>query len=220
MRITNRTQRKTVALVAALVVVLLTGGGVAGVAGSSGASGGTGNAAAQEDAAPGTVVSDGLRHAVPAVLQEAVVTKVTDGDTLHVSVEGRDEKVRLIGINTPESVAPQEGRNTEEGVEASDYMKSILHVGDTVYLQPDTESEDKYGRLLRYVWTARPDSLTDRAAVEASMLNARLVADGYAVAHRYAPNDAYADVFADIQDEARASGVGLWTEGDAWAEGL
>ena len=95
-------------------------------------------------------------------LEEVTLVRVVDGDTLVVRFDtGEDEKVRLIGINTPESVAPNSYRtkNTKEGEEVSKYVKTMLEDVDTVYLQSDTSDRDKYDRLLRYVWLDIPDDV-------------------------------------------------------------
>lgn len=147
-------------------------------------------------------------------LQRATVEKVVDGDTLKVSVDGKEERVRLIGVDTPESVAPQAERNTEEGKEASAHTKSLVSVGQTVYLQTDREDTDKYGRLLRYVWLEEPDDARDPDEVATKMLNGKLVSDGYAKAKEYKPNTAYGDTLGDLMDEAESQGRGLWAEGD------
>lgn len=171
---------------------------------------------------PGTV-SDGLRHEVPSSLQEAVVVRVVDGDTIVVSVDGAEEKVRLIGINAPESVASDESRNTEEGARASSFLASAIQPGQVVYLQRDTSDTDDYGRLLRYVWLERPDTLaglTDPDTVRANMLNAVILDEGYAVAHKYKPDDAYFELFKSYQLEALHAECGLWANGVDWSQGI
>ncbi len=168
---------------------------------------------------PGTV-SDGLRHEVPSSLQEATVVRVVDGDTIEVSVDGAAQKVRLIGINAPESVAADASRNTEEGALAAAYLKSMLEPGQTVFLQCDTSETDGYGRLLRYVWLDRPATiagLTDPESVRTQMLNAVILDDGYAVAHKYKPDDAYFELFKSYQLEALHAKRGLWDRGVEWS---
>lgn len=171
---------------------------------------------------PGTI-SDGLRHEVPVRMQEATVVRVVDGDTLVVSVGGTEQKVRLIGINAPESVASDPSRNTEEGSIAADYLKSAVQPGQTVFLQRDTSDTDDYGRLLRYVWLERPDAvagLTDPETVRTSMLNAKILDEGYAVAHKYKPDDAYFELFKSYQLEALHAERGLWVRGVDWSQGI
>ena len=139
-------------------------------------------------------------------LERAWVERVVDGDTLIVSVDGERERVRLIGVNTPESVHPDPSRNTAEGVEASEFTKSILESGDQVYLEKDVSDRDQYDRLLRYVWLEEPEGeRVDRQQVEEKMLNGILVAEGYAEAREYPPDTKYAALFEAIALEPSLS---------------
>lgn len=129
------------------------------------------------------------------------VKKVVDGDTLVVRAEGgsTDIKVRLIGINTPETVDPR--RPVEcFGKEASNHMKSLAS-GETVYIETDeTQGEyDKYGRMLAYVY------LTD-----GQMLNRKMLAEGYAYEYTYHVPYKYQQDFKEAQNFARGSKRGLW----------
>lgn len=135
-------------------------------------------------------------------LEEVTLVRVVDGDTLVVRFDtGEDEKVRLIGINTPESVAPNSYRtkNTKEGEEASKYVKTMLEDVDTVYLQSDTSDRDKYDRLLRYVWLDIPDDVYNKSEIKEKMLNAILVEDGIAEVATYEPDTTYADLFEELE---------------------
>jgi len=96
-------------------------------------------------------------------LKEVKVSRVVDGDTIEL-LDGR--KVRLIGVNTPESTT----RTEPYGKEASDYTKSQL-TGKTAYLEKDVSETDKYGRLLRYVWLSIPNEIRSK------MFNAILSAE-------------------------------------------
>jgi len=102
-----------------------------------------------------------------------------------------------IGIDTPETVHPTRGEEPY-GREASDRNKQLVS-GQTVYLEKDVSETDQYGRLLRYVWLA-----------DGSLVNATLVAEGYAQVATYPPDVQYADRFLELQREARAEGRGLW----------
>ncbi len=162
-----------------------------------------------EDAAPGR---DGQATIAPVGdgLQQAQVVRVVDGDTLKVSVPGEaDATVRLIGMDTPESVAADEARNCEEGRIASDYAKSLVAPGQTVWLSRDVSDVDRYGRLLRYVWLERPDDPADEGEIAGKMLNAILVRDGYAQVKRYKPDTTLHDLFQRWGDEAAADGRGV-----------
>ncbi|WXJ79113.1 hypothetical protein MTMBA_11950 [Moorella thermoacetica] len=139
----------------------------------------------------------------------AAVTSVVDGDTLHVKINGREEKVRLIGVNTPEIAHPDLGiKEQPYGKEAAAYTQKRL-AGKKVYLELDVGERDKYGRLLAYVWLDKPanDSETE---VRAKMYNAELLLNGYAQVMTVPPNIKYADLFVKLQKEAREAGKGLW----------
>lgn len=137
--------------------------------------------------------------------QRAYVLNVIDGDTLLVKYDDTEYRVRLIGIDTPESVAPdsyleKSGKeNTEEGMLASDYTKSLLEGYDIVYLESDTSDTDIYGRLLRYVWLELPDAnAVFQHEVQSKMLNGILLHDGVAEIATYEPDTLYKDIFYAI----------------------
>ncbi|HAG07630.1 MAG: Nuclease (SNase domain protein) [Clostridia bacterium 62_21] len=137
----------------------------------------------------------------------AVVTRCVDGDTVYVTLAGRTEKVRFIGINTPELRHPEKGAEPF-GREAAAYTRSRL-LGKRVYLEMDVQERDKYGRLLVYVWLSPPESRTE-AEVRQKMFNAELLLNGYAQVLTIPPNVRYADMFVRLQREARAAQKGLW----------
>ncbi|MCL4078076.1 thermonuclease family protein [Coriobacteriia bacterium Es71-Z0120] len=137
---------------------------------------------------------------------EAVVVRVVDGDTAVFRLaDGRQEKVRFIGVDTPESTIEHE----PYGAEASAYTKRLLPRGRRVWLETDAGLRDRYGRLLAYVWLALPTGDPAREA-RSKMLNARLALDGYATQMTVPPNVRYAHVFAACVEEARSAGRGLW----------
>lgn len=139
----------------------------------------------------------------------AVVTSVSDGDTVHVQLDGKDEKVRFIGVNCPEIAHPELGIEKQPyGKEAAAYTRERLS-GKTVYLEFDVQERDKYGRLLAYVWLEWPSSGSEQE-VRAKMYNARLLLDGYAQVMTVPPNVKYADLFVKLQREVREQGKGLW----------
>jgi micrococcal nuclease len=142
-------------------------------------------------------------------LLKATVTRVVDGDTIYVSIAGKDEPVRFIGVDTPETAHPTVGEEPY-GEEASAYTKRNL-TGRKVWLEFDVQERDKYGRLLAYVWLDIPkgDSEPD---VRAKMFNARLLLDGYAQTMTIPPNVKYAEMFLKLQREARDNHRGLWGE--------
>jgi len=127
------------------------------------------------------------------------VVRIVDGDTIVVSYNGTDEKVRLIGVDTPESVHADKRKNTEEGVKISHYTKSKL-TGKMVSLELDVQQRDKYGRILAYVY------------LDGEMYNKHLLEIGFAKVATYPPNVKYVEEFEALQKEARKNKVGLWQE--------
>ena len=130
---------------------------------------------------------------VPADAQPAVVASITDGDTLRVDVDGRNEPVRLLELDTPE-VTGDCG-----AVEATAALAALAPVGSRVWLEADVEGRDRYGRLLRYVWRT-----------DGTMVNRALVRRGWARAKLYPPNDRHWDVMRKAGAQARDRGAGLW----------
>jgi|GEM_PF-1271844 endonuclease YncB( thermonuclease family) len=122
--------------------------------------------------------------------EHARVERVVDGDTLVVSLDdGESNSTRLIGVDAPESVNPDESRNTEEGRECSEHVKALLPEGTEVWLERDVSDTDPYGRWLRYVWLRDPESAG--TTFESGTLNAYLVSYGYASAKDYEPDTAH-----------------------------
>lgn len=136
----------------------------------------------------------------------ATVSRVVDGDTIELS-DG--SKVRLIGVNTPESTT----RTEEYGKEASNYTKSILE-GKSVWLQKDVSEADRYGRLLRIVWLDIPTNDMDENEIRTKMFNAHLVLNGYAEPSTYNPDVKYSEYFVKYAREAREANSGLWAYGE------
>ncbi|MBP5181229.1 MAG: thermonuclease family protein [Clostridiales bacterium] len=123
------------------------------------------------------------------------VDRVVDGDTLIVYIDGQRTRVRLIGINTPESVAEDESRNTEEGVVASDFVKELMdEAGYEVWLEYDNERYDQYDRTLAYVYIDYEG--------EVVMLERIILEEGLAEAVVYGTNDRYYDEFRDLEEDA------------------
>ncbi len=137
-------------------------------------------------------------------IEQATIVRVVDGDTLVVDYNGEEVKVRLTGINTPESVASQEyldktgKQNTQEGKDASDWVKNLLKDYNTVYLQKDVSDTDKYDRKLRYVWLEMPNDVKDINEIRTKMLNGVLLDQGLAEVSIYKPDVEYADEFQAI----------------------
>jgi len=126
---------------------------------------------------------------------EGTVVRVVDGDTIHVKVGDYVEKVRYIGMNTPEIHHPTKGEQPG-GREAAEMNRRL--VGKRVRLELDVRSRDRYGRLLAYVWVGE------------LMVNAELVRLGYAQVMTVPPNVRHQELFVKLQREAREAGRGLW----------
>ena len=127
------------------------------------------------------------------------VVRVVDGDTLIINIDGIDERVRLIGVDTPESVHPDEERNSSLGVIASEFTKSMLE-GSSVAIEMDVQERDQYGRLLAYIY------------VDGIMFNKILLYEGMAQMTTCPPNVKYVEEFEQIQREAIETGRGFWSE--------
>jgi micrococcal nuclease len=138
--------------------------------------------------------------ATPAPFVRGTVVRVIDGDTILVrGGGGRIEDVRLLGIDTPETVDPRKPVQCY-GPEASAFAKH-LETGRTVTLAYDRELHDRYGRFLAYVWLAGPRPV---------FVNAVLVRRGYARTYPFPPNTAHAALFAELERSAAVTGRGLW----------
>ncbi len=137
----------------------------------------------------------GIAGAQPATL-EGTVVRIVDGDTIHVRLSDRVEKVRYIGVNTPEVHHPRKGEEPG-GREAAEVNRELVE-NKHVRLELDVQSRDRYGRLLAYVWIGE------------TMINAELVRLGYAQVMTVPPNVRYQSLFLKLQHDARESGRGLW----------
>src|SRR2546423_2568759 len=138
-------------------------------------------------------------HPHAATFGRAQVVRVVDGDTIRVRLAGRTERVRYIGVDTPESVKP--GTPVQCYAKRAAAANAALVAGRSVRLVGDVEQRDRYGRLLAYVYR-EPDG---------AFVNAQLVRDGYARTLTIAPNVAHANQFAQLARTARQGGRGLWS---------
>jgi micrococcal nuclease len=141
----------------------------------------------------------------------SIVIKIVDGDTLWVYYGGQREKVRLIGIDTPESRintkakrdAEKTGQDikiiTSMGNRATKYVSSLVKPGHKVTIEFDAQQRDRYGRLLGYVYLSN-----------GKMLNEEIVKAGYANVMTIPPNVKYQDRFLKAYQEARERKRGLW----------
>lgn len=126
----------------------------------------------------------------------AEVTRVVDGDTIEVNFDGNEEDVRLIGVDTPETVAPGEPVQCF-GPRASRFSHRLLE-GQRVLLVFGAERRDVYGRLLAYAY------------LDDNFVNAELLRRGLARTLTIPPNDRFAERFGRLEMAAARAGRGLW----------
>lgn len=134
-----------------------------------------------------------------AVDANATIDRVVDGDTVDVVVDGVEDRVRLIGIDTPETKKPDTPIECY-GPEASSFLESLLPGGTPVRLERDVVGRDDFGRLLAYVYRAD----------DAIFVNYEIVRQGYATPLTIRPNDTFEDLFVDAARDAERDDVGLW----------
>ena len=127
------------------------------------------------------------------------ILKVIDGDTVDIDVDGRTERVRLIGVNTPETKHPTKPIECF-GPEASAYLKQLLPRGTAVRIERDVEARDRYGRLLLYLYLGSNDLF----------INLDLVSRGYGTPMSIEPNTFHRNNFVRAAAQAEAANVGLW----------
>jgi endonuclease YncB( thermonuclease family) len=125
-------------------------------------------------------------------LRRCIVSRIHDGDTIRCRTLGT---IRLIGIDSPELNQPP------YGAMATDGLKALIALGDTIQLSTDREPRDRYGRLLGYLWRG------------GTSVNFLMVREGWAVSLEYPPNTRYASWFAAAESLATAEQAGLWKVG-------
>ena len=127
------------------------------------------------------------------------IAHVIDGDTVDIDIKGRAERVRLIGVNTPETKHPTKLIECF-GPEASAYLTQLLPKGTTVRIERDVEARDRYGRMLLYLYLGSNDLF----------INLDLVARGYGTPMSIEPNTFHRNDFVRAAAQAEAANVGLW----------
>jgi Micrococcal nuclease (thermonuclease) homologs len=130
----------------------------------------------------------------------ATMLRVVDGDTVDVTIDGQSERVRLIGIDTPETKKP----NTPVqcyGPEATTFTKSLLPADTPLHLERDVVARDDYGRMLAYVYLVG----------DGTFVNMSIIRQGYARPLTIPPNVAHADEFVQAARTAEANNIGLWS---------
>ena len=132
-----------------------------------------------------------------------LVTRVVDGDTIVVSRAGQRQRVRLIGIDTPESVRPDAPVECY-GPEAADFATAVLQGREVVLESDPTQGDfDAYDRRLAYVWYAQDSG-------QMILFNAEAIQAGMAREYTYDDRYAWRDVFVQAEESARSVGRGLW----------
>ena len=129
----------------------------------------------------------------------AIIDDVIDGDTVDVIITGREERVRLIGIDTPETKKPNSPIECF-GPEATAFTEALLPIGTPIYIERDVVNRDDFGRLLGYVYRAD----------DGIFVNYEIMRQGFAQPLSIPPNDTFADLFADAARAAEADDAGLW----------
>ena len=138
----------------------------------------------------------------PDMFEKVFVKKVVDGDTL---ILDSDQRVRFIGVDTPETVHPKKSMQCY-GREASNKTKALLS-DKWIYLEKDVSETDRYARLLRYIYLPDPNN-----PKEAIFINEYLIEYGYGTVITYPPDVKYHDKFVDAQRIAQKEERGLWGE--------
>jgi len=145
-------------------------------------------------------VSDGA--SIESVEPNAVVDRIVDGDTIDVVVDGREERVRLTGIDTPEAARRDTGAPAEcFADEATAFTESLIPPGTPVRLERDIVGRDDYGRVLAYVYRAD----------DGIFVNYEIVRQGYAQPLTIPPNVTHSELMVDAARAAEADDAGLWS---------
>lgn len=144
---------------------------------------------------------------VGPVYGPVTVTRIVDGDTVVVGSNVGPRTVRLIGIDAPEVSAGE-----SFGLESTVGLEDLLQVGTPVWLELDLGLEDRYGRLLAYVYVADPQGSFLVAGRTARQVNLAMIHRGWARTMRIAPNVTYADLFEVAEAGARGEEAGLWQD--------
>lgn len=131
--------------------------------------------------------------------ERPVVAEVIDGDTILVDFGPSAEPVRLLGVDTPETLDPNRPVQCY-GAQATAFVEELIPPGTPLRVERDEQARDHFGRLLLYVFRADDDTF----------INAALIAQGYADISVFEPNTAYATTLGELHTSALTRGVGLW----------
>lgn len=141
------------------------------------------------------------------------VHRVIDGDTIILIINDTQERVRLLNVDTPETVHPDDTRNLDSpwGQLASDYAKSLLD-GTHVTITLDVEQRDQYGRILAGVWLAHPQGTHLINGQPHVFVNEQIALNGFAEVMVIPPNVKYVDVIRAAVADAQANQRGMWAQ--------
>lgn len=145
------------------------------------------------------------------IYEKAKFKYAHDGDTIWVDINGKDEKVRFVGVNTPE--VAKDGKPAEfMADEAKDFTEKTLK-NKEIYLERDISDRDKYDRLLRYIWLEKPVDSPTLEDIENKTLNGILVKEGLAYANYYKPDIKYQEYLEELEESAQENKLGIWSDG-------
>ena len=147
-----------------------------------------------------TLAADVLPSTSINLVQNGTVVRVVDGDTIEVYQDGKIEKIRLIGVNTPETVDPRKDVQCY-GLEASVFLKKEL-LGQQVLLESDNSQQmkDTYGRLLRYAY------------LKGKNINQKIIEEGYGFEYTYKTPYKFQKEFKESEEKAKKEEKGLWNK--------
>ena len=163
-------------------------------------------------------------QALSGVLGPVVVSEVTDGDTLELTLDGQEERVRLIGVDAPELYESRKLELDDEdsplnqseiqalGEQSRDFTEDFIG-GQEVYLEAGFEPRDRYGRLLAYVYLPDPEGDWELEGEWYRQLNFEIVRAGWAETITVEPNSDYAADYEEAMEEAQDAGRGIWGQG-------
>lgn len=142
--------------------------------------------------------------------EKAKVLYAVDGDTIWVDIDGDEEKIRFVGVNTPE-LAKDEKPAEFMAEEAKNFTSNAIK-GKEIYLEKDVTDKDKYDRMLRYIWLEKPNANPTKKDIEEKTLNGILVKKGYAYSNYYKPDTKYQKYLDDLEKSAQDKSLGIWSD--------
>jgi micrococcal nuclease len=151
--------------------------------------------------APPPLLTPGPSFGPKTPTEYAIVTKIVDGDTIRVDINGTEFAVRYIGVDAPEPDSSDPA--VKQQADAATAANAALVEGQDVFLERDVTEKDQFDRLLRNVW------LVDADAGQ-TLVNLELVQLGFATVTTFPPDEKYVDYLTAAEESARAQGVGLW----------